>query len=130
MKSNLGDFADIEVTRQIVDSAVEVHRHLGPGLLESAYRACLIHELECRELKTRSEVSIPIVYKGIIIDSPYRADIVVEDGILLELKSVEVLLPIHAAQILTYLKLTKLRVGFLMNFNVPRLMSGLRRFVR
>ena len=127
---DFGKVADRRLTEQIVESAVEVHRHLGPGLLESTYRACLVHELELRSIGCQQEAPVPIEYKGIPINTSYRADIVVERKVLLELKAVDALLPIHEAQILTYLKLSGLRVGFLMNFNVSRLCSGLRRFVR
>jgi len=127
---NLGEVVDINLTREIVAAAVDVHRHLGPGLLESAYRMCLVHELSTRALQSRTEVPIPIKYKNVVFPSFYRADIVVADQVLLELKAVDQLLPIHEAQILTYLKLSHLRVGFLMNFNATRMVAGLRRFVR
>ena len=124
------DHPDADTTRRIVHSAVEVHRRLGPGLLESAYKACLVKELERSGLHVRCEVPIPIEYREMNIDVSYRADMVVEDVVLLELKAVERLMPIHEAQVLTYLKLSKLHVGMLINFNVPRLVLGLRRFVR
>ena len=129
MDSKLCDFVDPRLTHEIVDSAVEVHRRLGPGLLESVYRSCMARELDLRALNHREEVPIPIIYKGLEV-AAYRADMIVENNALLELKAVEQILPLHEAQILTYLKLSKLRVGFLMNFNVTRLSLGLRRFVR
>ena len=129
MKQNLGELVDRQLTQQVVEAAVEVHRHLGPGLLESSYRACLLHEFGLRSIKYRSEALIPIRYKGATVSSSYRADVIVEDKVLLELKAVDHLLPICEAQILTYLKLSNLRVGFLMNFNVQRLNLGLRRYV-
>jgi GxxExxY protein len=121
---------DEKVTHGIVTSAIEVHRTLGPGLLESTYRTCLIHELTSHGLRTCCEVSIPVRYKGLSIETSYRADIIVEDSVLLELKAVERPLPIHEAQLLTYPKLSNLRVGFLMNFNVTRMQLGLRRYLR
>ena len=118
------------LAREAVDCGFAVHKGLGPGLLESAYRTCLIHELTSHGLRTCCEVSIPVKYKGFSIEASYRADIIVEDSVLLELKAVERLLPIHEGQLLTYLKLANLRVGFLMNFNVTRMQLGLRRYLR
>jgi GxxExxY protein len=123
-------YLNSDITKRIVSCALDVHRALGPGLLESTYRACLVHELEMAGLQARCEVPIPITYREISIDTSYRADVIVEDCVLLELKSAERLLPIHEAQILTYLKLCRIRVGLLVNFNVTRLKLGLRRFVR
>jgi GxxExxY protein len=119
-----------ELTRRILGCAIEVHRALGPGLLESAYRACLVRELDLAGLPSRKEVAIPVIYKGEQIDCGYRADIVVRNQVLLELKAVERLLPIHEAQVLTYLKLCDLRVGLLLNFNATSLRNGIRRLVR
>jgi GxxExxY protein len=118
------------LTDRILACAIDVHRTLGPGLLEKAYRACLVHRMAEDGLSANVEVPITINYRGITIDSAYRADLVVEDAVLLELKSIESLLPIHDAQVLTYLKFLNLRVGFLINFNVTKLMKGVRRFVR
>jgi GxxExxY protein len=118
------------LTKTIVGSAIEVHRELGPGLLEGTYRACLLEQLAADGLSVQHEVPIPVTYKGSVTDFAYRADIIVEDKVLLELKAIEALLPIHEAQVLTYLKHSGLRVGILMNFNVLRLAKGLRRFVR
>ena len=119
-----------DLTGKIVDCAVEVHRVLGPGLLESAYRACLIHQLRLSGLKVDSEIPVPIRFKDFDVATGYRADVVVENKVLLELKAVERILPLHEAQLLTYLKLTSLKIGFLVNFNVARLQLGLRRFIR
>ena len=119
-----------KLTQGIVESAVEVHRELGPGLLETAYRTCLVHQLELSGLEVRSEVPIPVTFKGVAIPTAYRADLIVENRVLIELKARDGLLPIHEAQTLTYLKLAGLKVGFLINFNVPRLHLGLRRYAR
>jgi GxxExxY protein len=110
----------------IIGGAIEVHRALGPGLLESVYDACLAHELTARGLSLRRQVPVPIHYKGVILKCGYRADFVVSDAILPELKTVERLLPLHQAQIMTYLRLLGLRQGFLLNFNSERLVNGLR----
>jgi GxxExxY protein len=118
------------LTSRVLGCAIEVHRTLGPGLLESAYRTCLVHELCSAGIAVRHEVPIPILYKERTLDCGFRADLIVDDALLLELKSVERLLPIHEAQILTYLKLTDIRVGFLINFNVTPLKAGIRRFAR
>jgi GxxExxY protein len=118
-----------ELTKRVLGSAFEVHKELGPGLLESTYRRCLLHELKISGLEAQSEVSIPVTYKGIQIDCMYRADILVEGAVLLELKAVEKLLPVHEAQLLTYLKLSGLKVGFLFNFNAIHLRDGFRRLV-
>jgi GxxExxY protein len=117
------------LSRRIVECAITVHRALGPGLLESAYRACLLRELELSELAAESEVPVSIEYRGTRLACAYRADIVVEGKVLIELKAVERLLPEHQSQVVTYLKLTKLRLGLLMNFHAPTLRQGLRRFV-
>jgi GxxExxY protein len=101
------------LTRQVLRGAIAVHRELGPGLLESAYRTCLLRELDLLGLAAKQEVEIPIDYRGTKLHCGYRADIIVEDRVLLELKTVEKLLPIHEAQLFTYLKLAGLRVGFL-----------------
>ena len=118
------------MTGRILKAAFEVHRVLGPGLLESTYRTCLVHELDSSGLRAREEVPIPVMYKGESILTAYHADVIVEEQVLLELKAVERLLPIHEAQMLTYLKHCNIRVGLLLNFNVVRLKHGIRRFVR
>jgi GxxExxY protein len=118
------------LTDRILACAIDVHRHLGPGLMESAYRACLVDRLSGEGLAVRQEVPVSIEYKGRLIESAYRADLVVEDAVLLELKSIETLLPIHTAQVLTYLRFLNLRVGLLINFNVTNMMKGIRRYIR
>jgi GxxExxY protein len=116
-------------SNDIIAAALEVHRNLGPGLLESAYEECLCYELETRKISYFRQQALPVVYKGIMLECGYRLDIVVNDKILLELKSVEKLLPIHEAQILTYLKLSGIRTGLLINFNEVLLKNGIRRIV-
>jgi len=118
------------VSRKILGSAIEVHKNLGPGLLESSYRTCLLRQLELDGLRAISEVAIEVSYKGIQVPTAYRADVIVEDCVMVELKAVERILPIHEAQMLTYLKHTGLRLGLLLNFNAPRLAAGIRRFLR
>ncbi len=118
-----------ELTGKIIGAAVEVHRELGPGLLESAYLACLCREFALRGIGFQAEVSLPVAYKGIRLDCGYRMDLVVEDNVAVELKSVDRLLPIHQAQLMTYLRLSRLRVGLLINFNVKLLPDGLVRRV-
>lgn len=115
------------LTDSVIGAAIEVHRVLGAGLLESAYEECLCHELECRGLSFVRQVALPVRYKAILLDCAYRMDIVVQDQLVLELKSVDRLLPIHEAQLLTYLRLSSLRTGLLLNFNVPVLKDGLKR---
>jgi GxxExxY protein len=118
-----------EITETILNAAIEVHKQLGPGLLESAYEACLCYELSQKNLGFETQVSLPVEYKEVKLDCGYRIDIVVEKCVLLELKAVEELLPIHEAQLMTYLRLSKIKVGFLINFNVPKLMQGVKRRV-
>ena len=114
---------------EIVDAAYKVHSELGPGLLESAYEICLEHELTKRGLTVRRQVSLPVVYDSIEIDAGYRLDLVVEESVIVELKSVDTLLQIHLAQVLTYLKLGGFKLGFLVNFNVTRIKDGIKRIV-
>jgi len=118
-----------ELTNQIIASAIEVHRYLGPGLLESAYEECLCHELTLNKISFQRQVELPVEYKGINLDCGYRIDLVVDTRVILELKCVEQVLPIHKAQLLTYMKLLKIRVGLLINFNVPVLKDGINRFI-
>jgi len=118
-----------DLTGQIIGGAIEVHKALGPGLLESVYEECLCHELDLRRILYKRQHAIPVQYKGAKLDCGYRIDLLVEDLVILELKSVDSLEPIHEAQILTYLKLTGLKVGLLVNFNVPVLREGIRRLV-
>lgn len=116
------------LAREIVDAGIKVHRTLGPGLLESVYELCLVHELTKRGLKPQRQVSLPVVYDDVKLDGGLRIDLLVNGLIVVEVKAVEGLLPVHQSQILTYLKLSGCRLGFLMNFNVPLLKDGLRRF--
>jgi GxxExxY protein len=118
-----------ELTGKILGAAIEVHSMLGPGLLESAYEGCLCHELGLRGIQFMRQVDLPVSYKGTLLSCGYRLDIVVADTILIELKAVERLLPIHEAQLLTYLRLSRMRVGLLMNFNVAVLKRGIIRRV-
>ena len=118
-----------EVTGKIVDSALKVHSVLGPGLLEGAYEACLQHELTTRGLMVQSQASLPVEYDGILVDAGYRLDLLVEDLVIIELKAVERIAPIHEAQLLTYLKLSRKKVGLLLNFNVVQMKDGIRRMV-
>ena len=113
----------------IVDAAIKVHRTLGPGLLESVYEACLAHELKQRGLTAEAQVPVPIHYGGLILDGGLRLDLLVEGMAVIELKAVEKTLPVHDAQLLTYLRLSGRRLGFLLNFNVPVMKSGISRFV-
>jgi GxxExxY protein len=116
-------------TQQIIGAAIEVHKGLGPGLLESAYEECLCHELRLRGLSFKRQVPLPIEYKGVKLDCGYLLDLVVQDSVLIELKSVEKVIPVHEAQLLTYMKMTTLRVGLIINFNVPVLTRGIIRKV-
>ena len=118
-----------ELTREIIGAAIEVHRHLGPGLLESAYRVCLCQELGLRGIRFSTETELRIGYKGVQLDCGYRMDIVVENAIVVELKAVEKMLPIGEAQLITYLRLSGNRVGLLINFNVPVPKDGITRRV-
>lgn len=115
--------------KQIVDAAIAVHRELGPGLLESAYEQCLAFELARRGLKVERQKELPLVYQGMKLDAGYRIDLLVESLIIVEIKSVERFEPIHEAQVLSYLKLSGLHLGYLINFNVRLLKDGLRRLV-
>jgi GxxExxY protein len=117
------------ISGRIIKGAIEVHKHLGPGLLESTYEGCLLQELLDSGLRVQSQVPFPVKYKGKSIDIGYRVDLLVEDLVVVELKSVERLLPIHSAQILTYLKLSGLKLGLLINFNTVRIKEGIQRFI-
>lgn len=118
------------IARQIVDSAFAVHTTLGPGLLESAYEHCLTAELRFRNLSVERQVALPVIYRNTRIDVGFRMDMVVEGLVIVEAKAVETTLPIHEAQLLTYLKLTGLQLGLLINFNVTLIKNGIRRVVR
>ncbi|HIJ39421.1 MAG TPA: GxxExxY protein [Rhodospirillaceae bacterium] len=124
-----GDKKFDPLSRKIIGLAIEVHRTLGPGLLESAYEQCLSHELTKNSLGVRRQVAIPVNYKGLHLDCSYRLDILVENSLIVELKAVERLLPIHTAQVLTYLRLTGLKIGLLLNFHTMALRDGIRRIV-
>jgi len=118
-----------EVSRKIIGAAIEVHDQLGPGLLESSYQHCLLHELRSRGIRVSNEVPLPIVYKGEKLDAGYRLDLLVEDKVIVEIKSAEALAKIHLAQLLTYLKLKDKKLGLLINFNTLLLKDGIRRVV-
>jgi GxxExxY protein len=118
-----------EVTNIVIGAAIEVHRWLGPGLLESAYEQCLCHELKLRNLEFECQRKLPLAYKGIELEFGYRMDMVVENAVLLELKTVEKLLPIHDAQLLTYLKLSGIHIGLLLNFHEALMKHGIKRIV-
>jgi len=120
---------DSELSGKIIGAAIEVHRELGPGLLEAVYRECLHKELSLRGLHCAIEVPVRAHYKGLDFDTAYRLDILVEDSVVVELKVAEQLLPVHHAQVLSYLRLTGKSLGLLMNFHVPRLSTGVRRIV-
>ena len=118
-----------QITEKIIGAAIEVHRHLGPGLLESAYIRCLRHELELQRLAFAYEVPLPVEYKGILLDCGYRLDLLVMDRVVVEGKAIERLEPIHEAQLLTHLRLGHWKVGLLINFNVELLRLGIKRLV-
>ncbi|MBZ0118302.1 MAG: GxxExxY protein [Sandaracinaceae bacterium] len=120
---------DNRVTEQIIGAAIAVHRELGPGLLESTYEACLACELSHRDLKVERQKPLPVQYRGLQVDCGYRVDLLVDDQVIVELKTVASVLPIHEAQILTYLKLSQLRVGLILNFNVRLMKEGIHRFL-
>jgi len=118
-----------QLSSKIIGATIEVHKALGPGLLESAYQKCLSHELRLRGISFADEKPLPLIYKGEKLDCGYRLDLVVENAIIIELKSCEKLEPIHKAQLLTYLKLSNLKLGLLLNFNVPLMRDGIVRVV-
>ncbi len=117
------------IATKVVDAAFQVHKALGPGLLESVYQTCLCHELKKRGLEVRAKVDLPIKYDGLDLDAGLQLDIIVEGSVIVELKAVEELHPVHEAQLLSYLKLTGKRLGLLMNFNVPLIKDGIKRIV-
>src|SRR5215469_3779358 len=116
-------------TAAIIGAAIEVHRHLGPGLLESAYEECLCHELHLRGLSFERQVDLPVPYNGLLLGCGYKMDLIVEREVVLELKAIESILSVHEAQLLTYLELSGKRVGLLINFNTSLLMRGIKRIV-
>jgi GxxExxY protein len=118
-----------ELSRRMIGCAIEVHRNLGPGLLESTYRQCLACELSHAGVPFQMEVPLPVRYKDVLLDCGYRIDLLVRSDLIVEIKSVETLLPIHQAQILTYMRLARILIGLLMNFNVTKLQNGIKRFV-
>jgi GxxExxY protein len=117
------------LSKEILDAAISVHKEMGPGLLESVYESCLVKELSLRNIKAVSQVQLPLFYKGELLNKEFRIDILVEDEIILELKSVDELLPVHDAQIISYLKLANKKLGFLINFNESLMKNGFNRFV-
>jgi GxxExxY protein len=118
-----------ELSRRVIGCVIEVHRNLGPGLLESTYRQCLACELSHAGVPFQMEVPLPVRYKDVLLDCGYRIDLLVRSDLIVEIKSVETLLPIHQAQILTYMRLARIPIGLLMNFNVTKLQNGIKRFV-
>lgn len=118
-----------KITKDIIGAAIEVHRHLGPGLLESAYEECLSYELQQKGYNIERQKPVPVVYKEVKLDYGYRIDILVENHVIIELKSIEAFAPVHEAQILTYMKFAKIQIGLLMNFNVTVLKNGIKRYV-
>jgi GxxExxY protein len=118
------------LSNRVIGLMLEVHRELGPGLLESAYQTCVAHELKLAGIPFEKEVPLPVRYKGLALDCAYRMDLVADRSLVIEIKSVDSLLPIHEAQLLTYLRLAGIKTGLLVNFNVPLLRQGLKRLVR
>lgn len=118
-----------EIARIIVDAALKVHRALGPGLLESVYEVVLAHELERRGLRTVKQQALPVVYEGIHLELGFRADLIANDKVIIEIKSIEALAPVHRKQLETYLRLTSIRLGLLINFNVELIKNGIQRVV-
>ena len=130
MKNSIGEnLFERQLTEQIIGAAIEVHKHLGPGLLESAYLLCMARELDIRNIKFEKELPLPIEYKGVKLGSGYRLDLFVEEKVIVELKSVDAIEDVHKAQLMTYLKLTGCKVGLLINFNVSLLKNGIERLV-
>lgn len=118
-----------EITGKIIGAAIEVHRHLGPGLMESVYEECLCQELKLNGLSFERQKVLPVEYKGAKLDCGYRLDLVVEQKVVVEIKAVEKLMPVYTAQVLTYLKLSGLKLGLLINFNVPVIRDGIKRLI-
>jgi GxxExxY protein len=118
------------IAAAVIDAALAVHKSLGSGLLESVYEACLVHELAQRQILVQSQLALPVIYRDIRLEAGLRLDLLVENCVIVELKSIDALLPIHEAQLITYLKLTNHRLGLLINFNVPLLKHGIKRLVR
>ncbi|HET8622348.1 MAG TPA: GxxExxY protein [Gemmatimonadales bacterium] len=125
----LVDHRTNSISDRAIGAAIEVHRHLGPGLLESSYHACLCRELELRSIKFATRLTLPLEYKGVRIAKGYIIDLLIEDVLIVEIKSIDKLLPIHSAQLMTYMRLLNVPSGLLMNFNVPILPNGIRRIL-
>ncbi|HEX9089953.1 MAG TPA: GxxExxY protein [Anaerolineales bacterium] len=117
------------IAKIVLDAAYQVHTALGPGLLESVYEECMVHELKLRNIKVVSQIAVPVIYKGMKIESGFRMDLLVEDAIIVEIKSSDGINPVHCAQLLTYLKLTDKRLSLLLNFNVVHLRDGIKRII-
>ncbi len=126
---DLGDALEA-MAHEVVDAGFQVHRELGPGLLERVYESALVYELTTKGFKVERQVLVPLCYKGVLLEDPLRLDLLVEGSIILEVKAVDTILPLHKAQLLSYLKLSGRRLGFLMNFNVPIFKTGLHRLIR
>ncbi len=122
-----GELLEADLSERVIGAGIEVHKQLGPGLLESAYEACLCHELDLQGIPCQRQVGLPLAYKGMTLEEGYRMDVVVDDRLVLEIKSVREILPIHEAQLLTYLRLSRIKVCLLMNFHVPVFTDGLKR---
>lgn len=118
-----------DISEKIIGAAIEVHKQLGPGLLESSYEACLVYELKQIGLKVQNQVALPVVYKEVKLDAGYRIDVLVENKVIVEIKSVDALVDIHTAQLLTYLKLKDLKLGLLINFNSVKVKDGVKRIL-
>ena len=118
-----------QIGTTLIGAAMKVHSAIGPGLLESAYEACLVYELEKLRLHVRSQVSVPLKYEDLIVDAAYRADLIVEDAVVVELKSIDAILPVHRSQLLSYLRLGGFKLGYLLNFNVAHMRDGITRMV-
>lgn len=125
----MGKYVCEQLTGKVISAAIEVHNNLGPGLLESVYEQCLCHELHLRGIKFQRQISLPLEYKGIKLDCSYRLDLLVEGQIVIELKTVEKILPVHQAQLLTYLRILPAKVGLILNFQEARLKDGICRMV-
>jgi GxxExxY protein len=119
-----------QISEKVIGAAIEVHRYLGPGLLESSYHACICHELSLRDIAYQSEVTLPLGYKGTHLAKGYVIDLLLEDSVIVEIKAVEKLLPIHSAQLMTYMRLKRAPSGLLINFNVHTLFQGIKRILR
>ncbi len=128
-RSPADDVEDDELTHRVIGCAIRVHRALGCGLLESAYEECLCHELTLAKLSIARHITLPIIYDGIAIDAAYKPDLIIENELIVELKTVKEFLPVHSAQLLTYLRLTGITRGLLMNFHVTQLINGIKRIV-